>query len=94
MLPLRKELFWDIEYEKLDINKHKRLIVERVLTLGNLEEFFYLLNQYDSEALINEIKQIGYLDPKTISFVVSFFKINKKELKCFTKRQLTETYWN
>jgi hypothetical protein len=94
MLPLRNELFWDIEYEKLDIGLHKRLIIERVLSLGNLEEFFFLLNQFETKALINEIKQIGYLDPKTISFVVSFFKIDKKELRCFTKKQLMETHWS
>jgi hypothetical protein len=94
MLPFRKELFWDIEYEKLDIGKHKRIIIERVLSLGNLEEFFFLLNQYDIKALLNVIKQIGYLDPKTTSFVVSFFKIDRKELRCFTKKQLTETHWN
>lgn len=94
MLPLRKALFWDIEYEKLDIGLHKRLIIERVLSLGNLEEFYFLLNHYDTKELITEIKQIGYLDPKTTSFVVSFFKINKKELRCFTKKQLIETHWN
>jgi hypothetical protein len=94
MLQLRKELFWDIDFSLLDLDSHKRLIIERVLSFGNLDEFFFLLKTYDTQALVSEITQIGYLDPKTMSFVVSFFNINKSELKCYTKSQSTERHWN
>ena len=94
MLQLRKELFWDIDFGKLNTLTHKRLIIERVLSFGNLDEFFFLLKTYDTQALVSEITQIGYLDPKTMSFVVSFFNINKSELKCYTKSQSTERHWN
>lgn len=94
MLPLRKELFWDIDFTKLDVEKHKRLIIERVLTLGNLDEFAYLLKTYNWQTLIDIISKLGYLDPKTISFVVSFFGISKNKLACFTRKQSTTTHWN
>ena len=55
--------------------------------------FFFLLNTYDNQTLVNEISQLGYLDPKTMSFVVSFFNIKKSELKCYTKSQSTEQHW-
>ena len=94
MLPLRKELFWDIDFNKLDQDIHKRIIIERVLSLGNLNEFFFLLNTYNTKTLVNVILKIGYLDPKTMSFVVSYFNINKNELKCYTRKQLTAPHWN
>jgi hypothetical protein len=94
MLPVRKELFWDVDYEKLDSVRHKRLIIQRVLTLGNLNEFIYLLHIYDTKTLVNEIRKIGNLDPKTLKFVTTFFNINRNELKCFTKKQSTKTHWN
>jgi hypothetical protein len=94
MLPLRKELFWDIDFNSLDPELHKRLIIERVLTLGNLDEFFVLLKIYDHKTLIDNIIKIGYLDPKTMSFVISFFKINKKSLRCYTKNRSTTQHWN
>lgn len=94
MLPLRKELFWDVEFDKLDAGKHKRIIIERVLTLGNLDEFLFILNTYDNQTLINIIQQVGYIDPKTLSFVVSFFNINKKGLNCYIKKQSVTTHWN
>jgi hypothetical protein len=94
MLSLRKELFWDFDFEKLDAGKHKRIIIERVLTLGNLAELMCILKYYDTSTMIGVIKEIGYLDPKTLSFVTSFFNIDKNSLKCFTKKQSTETHWN
>ncbi len=94
MLPLRKELFWDLDFNKLDSDTHKRIIIERVLTLGNLSEFSFLLNTYDPKTLLSEIMQIGYLDPKTMNFVVSFFGINKSKLRCYTQKQSTTPHWN
>lgn len=94
MLPLRKELFWDIDFDKIDLTKHRRIIIERVLTLGNWDEFRYLLKTYDEQTLVNEIKQIGYLDPKTINFVVNFFPIKKTQLRCYTRKQSMEQHWN
>jgi hypothetical protein len=94
MLPLRKELFWDTDFENLYVEKHKRIIIERVLTLGNLDEFLFILNTYDNQTLISVIQQLGYIDPKTLSFVESFFNLNKKELTCYIKKQSATTHWN
>lgn len=94
MLPLRKELFWDTEFSNLNAEKHKRIIIERVLTLGNLDEFLFILNTYDHQTLKSVIQQLAYIDPKTLSFVISFFNINKKELHCYIKKQSIKTHWN
>jgi hypothetical protein len=93
MLPLRKELFWDIDFDKIDLTKHRRIIIERVLTLGTLDEFRFLLKSYAEQTLVDEIKQIGYLDPKTLNFVVNFFPVEKTQLKCYTRKQLTDQHW-
>ncbi len=94
MPPLRKELFWDIDSTTIDVIKHKRIIIERILTLGNLDEFKFLLHTYTSQTLVSEIEQIGYLDPKTMNFVVSFFNINKNKLRCYTRKQSTTQHWD
>jgi len=94
MLPFRRELFWDIDFANLNLEKHKRLIIERVLTLGNLEEFRQLLVIYKTEIIRQTIMELGYLDPKTMNFVISFFEIDKNQLRCYTKKQSTQQHWN
>jgi hypothetical protein len=93
-LPLRKELFWDIDVNHLDAGKNKRLIIDRVLSIGNLSELKIIIQYYGKETIISEIKQIGYLDPKTLEFVVSYFGIGKEELKCYIKKLSARQYWN
>lgn len=93
-LPLRKELFWDVNFQKLDVNTHKRLIIERVLLLGNLKEFFFLLSVYDHNTIKQVIRQAGNLDNKTIDFAAGYFGINKSEIKCYTKKLSTQTHWD
>jgi hypothetical protein len=94
MLHFRKELFWDINFSLLDPVIHKRLIIERVLTLGNLEEFIEIEKTYDKKTLRATIKQLGHLDPKTLCFVVSYYGIKKNELKCCTLKQSGRVHWN
>lgn len=76
-----------MDFEKLDVIKNKRLIIERVLSYGNVEQFKALCKAYKSEEIITEVKQIGYLDPKTYQFAIRFFSIPEKEMKCYTKKQ-------
>ena len=94
MLPvqIRKELFWDIKNP--DINKNKRLIIDRVLQYGNLAELKYIFNLYGRKEISEEVKQIAYLDPKTLSFVINYLQIKKEDLKCFKKKQSTHQHWN
>jgi hypothetical protein len=91
---LRKVIFWDVNFEKLDVIKNKKLIVDRVLNLGNLNEFRFIMDTYGVDAIREEVKHIGYFDPKTLSFVSSFFQIKKESLACYTKKQSSQAHWN
>jgi transcriptional accessory protein Tex/SPT6 len=92
-LPVRKELFWDVNINNLDMILHKRLIIERVFTLGNLKEFRTIMEYYGRETVREEIKNVGYLDPKTFEFAVNFLKIPKKEMKCYILKQSRQQHW-
>lgn len=54
---LRKSLFWDTELEKIDWNKHRQFIIERVMERGTemeknlISEFYGLTSQHDLEPL-------------------------------------------
>lgn len=93
-IPIRKELFWDIDITKLDLNKHRNLIIERVLSYGNVDEFRFILTQYKKNTIKEEIKKIGYLDPKTYNFVLTYFNLSKDQLRCYTKRQSAKQHWS
>ncbi|MFN8255485.1 MAG: hypothetical protein U0W24_07340 [Bacteroidales bacterium] len=90
---LRRELFWDMDTSKLDAERNIYIIIERILMFGNLSEFLLLKRYYGKNEIEGVIKKIGYLDPKTFEFVISYFKLNPKDMKCFAKRQLNLQHW-
>lgn len=95
MLPfnLRAELFWDIDFENLDAEINKQIIIERVYSFGKLSEFKDVERYYGKNRIINLIKKIGYLDPKTFEFVVSYYQLKGEDFLCFTKKQSQVQHW-
>jgi len=55
---LRSALFWDTEISKIDSQKHKRAIIQRVLERGNRKEIKELINFYGLEMIKKEVGQI------------------------------------
>ena len=78
--PFSQNLFWDTAIEKIDTEKHKNYIIERVLSRGLLPDFYFLLRLYSSEEIISAVKKSKVLDKKTVNFCSHYFKIPKKEL--------------
>ncbi|HEY8660076.1 MAG TPA: hypothetical protein VIL78_13670 [Hanamia sp.] len=78
--PFSQYLFWDTPVEKIDIEKHKNYIIERVLSRGLLADFYFLLQLYTTEEITIAVKNSRTLDKKTINFCSQYFKIPLKEL--------------
>ena len=79
-LPFSQYLFWDTAIEKINIEKHKNYIIERVLNRGLLSDFYFLLQLYTSEEIIVAIKKSKVLDKKTVNFCSHYFKIPINEM--------------
>ncbi len=73
--PFSQFLFWDTSIEKIDPEKHKNYIIERVLSRGLLQDFYFLLQLYTTEEITIAVKKSKVLDAKTINFCSIFFKI-------------------
>jgi hypothetical protein len=78
--PFSKYLFWDTPIELIDREKHKKSIVERVLTRGFLEDFYTLIKMYSKEEIIDAIKKSRVLDKKTANFCSLYFNIPLNEI--------------
>ena len=90
---LRPELFWDIDFKNLDAEDNKQIIVERVYSYGKLSELKSVERYYGKEKIVYLIKKIGYLDPKTFEFVVSYYQLNAEDFLCYTKKQSQAQHW-
>ena len=91
---LRKTYFWDIDPELLDEKKSRRIIIERVMNLGDLKEIQLVLNYYGKEEVKRTICNLNFIDPKTLNFLTLLFNVQKTDFKCYTRKPLTGKHWN
>lgn len=87
-------LFWDIDRDKLDWNKHRMYIVERVLEYGVLSDWKLLRSCMSIEEITSFAKKIRQLDPKTLSFISTISHTPKEEFRCYTTKQSIPQHWN
>ena len=68
---INKNLFWDIDINDLNLDRHVRFIIERVLTKGDLNDWFELKKTYGLNRIKQEVIQIRFLD-KNIMIGLNF----------------------
>ena len=91
-IQLRRSLFWDMPDEGIDLKINKRLIIERVFSRGNIEEFKQIINYYSEKEIKQTVVGIGALDKKTLNFISRAYHIKPEKFKCYTGNQLTTKY--
>ena len=93
-LPIRNELFWDVDMQRFDQEKNARLVVERVFNYGDIGELKLIIKHYGSERVKALIVQAGYLDRKTLFFASLLFNLPPEDFRCYRKKQSHRTHWN
>lgn len=85
---LKKEYFWDVNTERLDVDFSRRLIIERVFTLGSVKEMRLVIDYYGEEVVKKVLVSLNYIDHRSLNFVSKIFNLPLKSFKCYTRRQL------
>lgn len=94
VFPLTRSLFWDTDAAALDWEQNAPFIVERVLQRGTVEDFKTIVARYGRASLRDIIKNLRYLDKKTMYFSAVYFHIPLNEMRCYNIRQSTPLHWN
>lgn len=89
-----KQIFWDVDPQKLDFEQHKVFIVQRVLEYGLMDDWRELNSKLSKAELIEIIKNIRSLDKVTMNFVSNFYNIPLEDLRCYKNKQLTGHFWD
>ena len=90
---LERRYFWDIDTSP-GKPVSKRLVIERIFNFGTLGEMALVIKYYGIDEVKNALMNLNVIDPKTLNFVSKFFKIPKREFKCYTRRRLTLQHWD
>ena len=89
-------LLWEFDLQKSDFkNPHMRNeIVGKVAGRGRMEDWYFILNFYGEETVRETIKNLAYLNNKTMNFLSLVFDIPKTDMKCYKRKQSRTIHWD
>jgi Family of unknown function (DUF6922) len=70
-----KLLFWDVDFEALDVERDAEFILPRVLEQGRLTDIIWLVHRYGFERIHQFLRDRGHveLSVRTITFWRNYF---------------------
>ena len=89
MIEVNKQLFWDVEFNKLDYEKDADFIIARVLSYGDMVDYKLIQKQYGLKKIKNVAKKINFANKKSLYFWSFVFNLPLISFKC-TKKLLTK----
>ena len=89
-----EHLFWDIDEQELDMDKHAAFIVERVLDYGFMNDWLLIKEYYSLDQIAEIAKNVRNLMPKSLSFISSITDTQITDYRCYKRPQSNPPLWN
>lgn len=86
-------LFWDVDPEAIDFDKHRRWVVQRVLEYGRMEDWQAIRELYGLDGIVEAAQQARTLDPKAHAFLCLISGKPQDSFRCFTTKSYTRMHW-
>ena len=83
-------LLWDVDKSKVDYQKMRVFIVERIIERGNEDDFYTMFQLYGGPEGVREIvkNHCDFYDPRDEALARVLFDLKKKDLECYKRRRL------
>ncbi|MCX6235073.1 MAG: hypothetical protein NT175_10200 [Bacteroidetes bacterium] len=86
-------LFWDVDYNTIDWDRHSEFVISRVLSRGSLEDFKEIKTYYGFEKIKQAVLHLRYLDKRTLNFCCFYFSIPKEQFRCYNIIPSSQKHW-
>lgn len=90
---LTKNLFWDVDWQDFNTEKHQHFIVKRVAMRGDVSDWKTVEAYYTKSICKQELLKARYLDKKTLNFFSHYFNEPVQNFRCYKLKQLMPSAW-
>lgn len=80
-----RPIFWDTDFDRLEVAGHERYIVERVLEFGDDAAIRWLWRTFGPNTIADVVRQSRALSPNTANLWALVLDIPDEEVQCFSK---------
>jgi hypothetical protein len=82
-----KRIFWDVDFENLDYDKHPSWIIERVFERGDVEDIRQCRRYYGDEKVGEVLVNAKYIPELRLSLASAVINKPITEFRCFKENQ-------
>jgi hypothetical protein len=93
-LGLPASWFWDVNPAKLQLEKHAKQIIERVLVVGALEGWRAIRRHYGDERLRSVVTQLRSISPQNVALLCLTLGLRKEDFRCCTTKPFPQAPWH
>ncbi|HEC42914.1 MAG TPA: plasmid maintenance system antidote protein [Bacteroides sp.] len=79
---LRRQIFWDIDFDKIDFIRFKSYVIQRIFERGNESEIKEIIRFYGEEECKMVIREARNLFVPAVANAENYLNIKKSEIKC------------
>ena len=87
-------LFWDVDKQKLNLNKKKAFLVNRVLDYGVMSDWKQLVRDLGIEEIGRIASGLRDMDPKAMTFIALITNKDVKKFRCYTFQHSNPKHWH
>jgi hypothetical protein len=91
---LNPRYFWDVDVAGLNAASDRRLVIERVFSMGEVDEMHQVTLFYGEKVVLEVLSNLSYIDTKTLNFISKLFNKPRKEFRCYTRMQSRPLHWS
>jgi hypothetical protein len=90
-----KKYFWEIDFEKLDLEKRRPYVLKRILEYGDEEAVAWMWKNFTEDEIKNILYNYRGLSLKSANFWAVIVGAKKEDVKCLNKslRELRRQFW-
>ena len=86
-------LFWDINPDELDSEKHIKYIVSRVIEAGTFDDWKLLCRHFTLTTIIKVAQTLRSIEPKSLAFLSVIGHVPIESFRCYTLKQSSQKHW-
>ena len=91
---LNLSLFWEYDTTNFDLIKNRRLVAQRVIMFGTLNDWYAAFDLYGGIEGFRKIAmdEVLGLDDKSFNFMCKALDINEEETVCYKRKQSRRSF--
>jgi len=90
-----KKYFWDVEFEKIDLEKKGVYVLRRILNYGDEKAVAWMYKNFKKSEIKNGLANFRGYSQKSANYWALILEVPREEVLCLKKRSSKEprTFW-